>query len=169
MTMNRRSFLQAFAICAGTAIVHEALPIKGQLVRAGTPYEGSIGDWEFDAAAGIYKNPRLTEHVQRKAAVRAGKLLLPWPSAGPIPKTTATTWQEPSGLWRCERKGVQEFGRAFQVYSLSDDWYVERMIDQMAQARRTRLRWYLVPEVRAAVPTDFGRNRAVCWYGIAKA
>lgn len=151
--MRRRSFLQGLLVLSGSALIEVPRP-----AAAGGPGENAFLDtseWVYDVPTGVFKNPNLTKRILRRASIQGGRR---WRMSD---KLAPTSW--------LDRDKSQEYGQAYRVLNLKDDWYLDSMIGTLARVNRRALRWHLVPEVRAALPVNFGRICYVDWYGIAEA
>lgn len=132
---SRRDFLKGLA----AGLVVAALPL-GQGLAAGTtvvapPAEAVATGWTFDAPLGVFLNPELTEAIREAAE------------------------QAPGKTYRLDPK--KEYGRAWErsggLTQLTDVEFTE-----MVQYARKTLGRY--GEVRASIPTDFGRKQSIAWY-----
>lgn len=161
--MKRRSFLQGLLLVAGAAIVPE-FPQLPSMLQGRSP-SLAVEGWEYDAPSGSFRNPGLTEYVRNRASRRGG---FHWKEARGIPPQ-AEVWRESSGVWRAKRNGAAEYARGYAVTNIRDGWYLQTMVKQLTEVNKARLAWYLIPELRATIPANFGRTQMVVWYGVAKA
>lgn len=143
---NRRDFLKGLGLASAACTIHFTVPEIVWATKGALP----AGEWVYDAAHGVFLNPVLTQ-----AILDAKRIKLVAPTDRFITTSLA------------KRRGLHEF----YVYEFVPPWMqlaesaefclaLAKHMDQLADTTR----WHVL-ELRATIPSDFGRTRAVAWYG----